>query len=109
MNPNPKQKPLRLKGKARTDFRRQLCNRANARCERCGQWAPLLDDGVFNKFTCGHVRHKISRGAGGEDTFENCDWWCWDCHNGHDHSPKWSKKKPQFTLSKNSDLIDWGK
>ena len=93
IRPDPKTKSFRLKGKAKTQFRKEVCERAGSRCESCGRYAPLLDDGVFNVFTCGHTSHRKSIGAGGSDTIENTDWLCYDCHINKEHGPKWSKKK----------------
>jgi hypothetical protein len=80
-----KVKAIRLKGRAYTKFRREVHDRAGGHCERCGRYAPLLVDGVFDVFTCGHVAHKRSVGAGGSDTMDNVRWECYNCHIGLEH------------------------
>ncbi len=98
MTPNPKPQTIRLKGKAYTEFRKQICKRAGGQCEiilddgeRCGRFAPLYDaNGNFDEHYCGHVSHKRSTGAGGEDTPENVEWSCPYCHFKH-HGPQWNK------------------
>ncbi len=83
----PKPHSIRLHGKAYANFRRQVAKRAGYHCEECGRFAPVLDwDGVFDVFTCGHVSHKKSRGAGGGDTLENSMWKCYECHIGLEHT-----------------------
>ena len=78
--PDSKPKTIRLKGRAYTEFREAICNRANSCCEKCGKYVPLYIDGEFIEYYCGHVRHKKSRGAGGGDTMDNAEYWCFDCH-----------------------------
>jgi hypothetical protein len=100
--PQPKIKPIRLKGKKYTEFRKKLCKRANERCEvikrveghfqsyfaRCDKYAPPDVGGVFNEYICGHVSHIRHHSVGGGDTMANCLWSCFDCHrkkhNGRD-------------------------
>ena len=82
----PKKKAIRLKGKAYTLFRKAVYERARGMCDECGLPAPLLDDGRFNVFTCGHVAHIRSRGAGGGDTLDNVKWKCWECHLVLEHT-----------------------
>jgi hypothetical protein len=85
IRPDPKPKRIKLTGKKYTEFRRELCHQANSTCETCGEYAPLLWNGVFDEYWCGHVSHIRSRGAGGNDDFENCKWQCFDCHRAkHD-------------------------
>ena len=85
----PKKKPTRLNGKAYTAFRKQVFERAHGMCEICGMPAPLLDEGRFNVFQCGHVSHRKSRGAGGSDTLDNVEWRCFWCHRRkHDGKDK---------------------
>ena len=77
----PKHKPVRLKGKAYTEFRKAVYERANGICAGCAGPVPLLDyNGKFNIYTCGHVSHIKSRGAGGSDTLDNVEWRCFSCH-----------------------------
>ena len=92
MNPQPKTKPIRLKGKAKTEFRRAVAERAKYHCEDCGCHAPSLVYGVFDVFNCGHVAHIKSYGAGGGDTMDNVKWKCNHCHIEKEHGPRWSHK-----------------
>ena len=78
--PNPKKKRIKLTGKAYTEFRRKVGERASFHCEKCGVHAPRLWYEKFNLYHCGHVCHKKSRGAGGDDTMDNVWWGCFDCH-----------------------------
>jgi len=80
IHPDPKPKTIRLKGKAYTEFREEVCFQAESLCESCGQYAPLLIDGRFDLYRCGNVSHIRSRGAGGSDTLDNVRWYCFDCH-----------------------------
>ena len=96
MNPCPKHIPLRLKGKAKTEFRRDVAERAGERCEAikpngkvCGVHAPLKWNGVFYS---GHVCHIKSYGAGGGDTMDNVYYGCPKCHLENEHGPRWSHK-----------------
>ena len=85
MNPCPKHIPLRLKGKAKTEFRRKVAARAKYHCEDCGVHVPSLIYGVFCVFSCGHVAHIKGYGAGGGDTLENVKWKCYSCHILKEH------------------------
>ena len=82
----PKPHTVRLKGKAYTAFRKAVHDRARGMCEQCGLPAPLLDDGKFNLYTCGHVSHRKSRGAFGGDTLDNAEWKCYWCHIVVEHN-----------------------
>ena len=94
-----KQKPIRLKGKAKTEFRKKVFEHFNGRCQgvlpdgsQCEERPPLMDsDGVFDVFTCGHVSHIKSVGSGGEDILENVLYKCYNCHINKEHGLKWSK------------------
>lgn len=88
MRPHPKPKTIRLKGKAYTEFRKSVHDRAGGECEQCGRHAPLLVDGRFHPIYCGHVSHKKSIGAGGNDILDNVCWHCPKCHGMH-HGPRW--------------------
>ena len=91
VNAHPKQRTVRLKGKAYTKFRLEVAIHAIYTCDDCFCYAPELDiNGKFDKFTCGHVAHIKSRGSGGGDTLDNVKWKCWDCHT-KEHGPRWSK------------------
>jgi 5-methylcytosine-specific restriction endonuclease McrA len=82
----PKRKPVRLRGAAKKKFRRQVYLRAHGKCAGCGLPAPLYDyDGNFNVFTCGHIAHIKSYGAGGGDTMDNVTWKCYQCHIINEH------------------------
>lgn len=91
MNPNPKNKPIRLKGKKYTEFRKDLADRAGEQCETCGIPVPRLFNGYFHAYWCGHVSHIKSRGAGGSDTMDNVKWECFECHSAK-HGPEWGHK-----------------
>jgi 5-methylcytosine-specific restriction endonuclease McrA len=87
-----KKKPIRLKGKAYSEFRKQVFDRAEGLCEDCGRWVPLytpLEHG-FNVLACGHVAHIKSHGAGGGDTLDNVRWLCYECHILKEHGLKFS-------------------
>ena len=95
MNPCPKHIPLRLKGKAKTEFRRKVAERAGERCEainpdgsRCNAHAPRLIYGVFDVFNCGHVCHIRRRNIGG-DVLSNVYWGCYHCHIENEYGPRW--------------------
>jgi 5-methylcytosine-specific restriction endonuclease McrA len=68
----PKPKRIKLNRTQYLKLRGTLWLRAESRCEECGMWTPYEE---------GHVHHVQSRGAGGDDTVENCRWLCWRCHN----------------------------
>ena len=85
INPCPKHIPVRLKGKAKSEFRRAVAERANFKCEDCGRYVPSLIYGVFCVFNCGHVAHIKSYGVGGGDTMENVKWKCYSCHILKEH------------------------
>ena len=80
MTPDPKPHTIRLKGKAKTEFRREVAERAKYHCENCGRHTPSLIYGVFDVFNCGHVSHIKSYGSGGGDTLDNVKWKCYKCH-----------------------------
>jgi len=81
---DPKPKTIRLKGSAYTKFRRQVFLHYGGRCQGCGSYFPLYikinGKQYFDLYECGHVSHKKSRGAGGEDTIKNVLWHCIGCH-----------------------------
>ena len=93
MHPCPKRKRIKLKGKAKTEFRKQVFEKYSGTCQSCGRFAPLYDrDGVFDVFLCGHVSHIKSTGSGGEDIFSNVKWECYNCHINGKHGLKWSNR-----------------
>lgn len=92
-----KQHPVRLKGKAMEQLRRDLFKRADSRCEHiietlngnepCGKWLPWDGD----VFTRGHMSHIKGHGAGGGDTLDNVVLKCYEHHiESGDHGVKWS-------------------
>ena len=83
----PKKKPVRLKGKAYTEFRYKVFFRAGGICQDCKKWAGIKGPDVFS---IGHVAHIKSRGAGGGDTMDNVRWLCYQCHILKDHGLKFS-------------------
>ena len=65
---DPKHKRIALKGRAYTEFRKKLAERAREHCEnpKCGVYAPRLWHGHFNLYW--------SRGSGGDDVLSNVRW-----------------------------------
>jgi len=90
-SPQPKTAPVRLKGKAYAEFRRQVYEDCLGKCAECGQYAPLGISGLFDLRLCGHVAHIKSHGSGGGDTIDNVRWLCAKCHLEGEHGPKWSR------------------
>jgi len=86
----PKTKPIRLKGKAYTNFRKEVFEAFSGRCSDCGKWVPFEGPSVFEQ---GHVSHIKSRGAGGSDILSNVNWKCYNCHIVKEHGPQWSTQK----------------
>jgi hypothetical protein len=84
--PDPKPQRTKLNSKDYSELRKELFKRAKGRCEnpKCPKgrpYLPLLDrDGQFDIFTCGHVSHIKSKGAGGDDSMENCLYECYTCN-----------------------------
>jgi 5-methylcytosine-specific restriction endonuclease McrA len=81
MTPDPKKPPVLLKGKAKQDLRRECCEKALSRCTVCGKYVPLSSYTGDPLFANGHIHHKKTRGAGGDDSLENCIWVCIGCHD----------------------------
>ena len=91
-NPQPKIKRIRLKGAKYTRFREEVFTRAKGKCEhvlffdrngnphKCGKYAPLRVNGIFDPLFCGHVSH-LKHGSQKEDTLESVIWECPICHN----------------------------
>jgi hypothetical protein len=88
-NPNPKNPPIRLYGKAKTEFKRKLWIKAGKRCQ-CGRLLSMTGN-LFTNFA--HLAHIKSYGAGGGDTEDNCKIKCYDCHIIVEHGPRWSKNE----------------
>ena len=78
--PCPKIKPVRLKGNKRTKLKKDVYDRDEGLCQRCGKWLPRTIDGAWHFLLCAHLSHKIPVGKGGSDTMENCEILCFDCH-----------------------------
>ena len=88
MKSYPKNPPVRLYGKARTEFKWDLYeNRALRGCESCGKFLPLTG----TVFEIAHLSHRKSVATGGGDTEDNCLILCYGCHINGLHGPKWSK------------------
>ena len=89
-----KQKTIRLKGKAYTEFRAKVFEKYGGKCQKCRCKAPLYDqDGQFSWKTCGHVSHIKGRGAGGGDVMENVKWLCPKCHLQGEHGLNFGSNK----------------
>lgn len=87
-NPDPKKKPIRLNAAQLSQLKRELYfQRAHGRCEVCGNPVSLG--------RC-HLAHIISRGAGGDDSKENCLIKCIKCHLLVEHGPQWSAKRGKY-------------
>ena len=85
----PKKQPIRLSGRAYTEFKKKLYMKHGGRCFKCNTWKPLTVDGRFNEYRCAHVSHIVPRSRGGEDTEKNCRIACFRCHRGdHDESTR---------------------
>ena len=98
--PDPKPIRIKLKGKAYTELKRKVYYRDKGRCQgpskipekkKCYKWLPLTENGVFNEFTCAHLSHIKSRGSGGDDTEENTEILCFNCHRAYEDG-KWKHK-----------------
>lgn len=95
MNPQPKEKPIRLYGKAKQKFREDVCARSMSRCDNCHLFAPLKEgESGFNLYRSGHVAHIKSYGSGGGDTMDNVGWLCYRCHILGEHGTRWSRGDP---------------
>lgn len=67
--PVPKSKPKRLKGNALKALHNAVYKRDRGRC-KCGKW---IEPGT-------PAHHKIHKSQGGEDTMENLEMLCGECH-----------------------------
>ena len=72
MNPQPKMLRINLMPKEYALLRDKLYRKQHCCCDICGDWNYL------NKMD---VHHKKTRGAGGDDSEENCQLVCRKCHN----------------------------
>ena len=71
INPIPKHKAKRLKGKALKALHKAVYERDNGLCQKCGAWV--------KPGTPAH--HKIHKSQGGDDTMENLEMMCMICHD----------------------------
>ncbi len=73
----PKTAPVRLKGKAYTEFKISIFERDGYRCRnpKCYEFGTPEDHGVLT------VHHDKARSQGGEDTPGNCYTFCVWCHS----------------------------
>jgi len=93
LTPYPKpEKPKLFKGPGYTAFRIAVHDAYRGRCADCGRAAPLMDNGEFDPFSCGHVAHTIRRKKGG-DVMSNVKWKCYECHIIKEHGPQWGKRE----------------
>ena len=93
MTPDPKpKKPVLFNGPGYTAFRISVHDVYSGLCADCGKYAPLMVNGEFDPFSCGHVSHTIRRKKGG-DVMSNVKWKCYGCHIGIEHGPRWSRRK----------------
>ena len=70
-----KHKPIRLKGKKKIDLYKQVYERDGGCCVKCGRYVP--------PGTIPH--HKVFKSHGGDDTLENLELLCMDCHRRIHH------------------------
>ena len=79
-NPQPKNKPIRLKGADYTKLKEEVYARDGGQCQTCKKRVPLRIGGIFNPFLCANLSHVIHRSLGGSDTLENTIIQCFECH-----------------------------
>lgn len=86
--PDQKIKRVVASAKSWKMMRRGKWVEQGGRCAECGKPIKLHGD----IWTAGHLRHRKSKGAGGDDTPENCDkMLCYECHFGpKHHGPRWT-------------------
>lgn len=94
----PKKAPTRLQGQAYKEFREKVWNHYGGICQVCERWIQLYDqDGQMDNFTCAHVAHGKSRGAGGADEIKNASLKCPTCHLQLEHGPQWTASERRLT------------
>jgi hypothetical protein len=71
MTPNPKKKRIELSGHDYALLRKRIYWNQMGRCYKCHRQFP------FNEWS---LHHKVSVGAGGDDSEENCDGYCVEHH-----------------------------
>ena len=84
----------RLEGEALAALRDAVMLRDHMRCVECGRRvSDNVPDWSPNK---AHMAHKKGRGRGGDDSMENCECRCGECHFRFEHAPKViaRKRKP---------------
>ena len=89
MNPQPKQKQIRLNTKDWSALRKKVWQKQRGMCAKCGMWVRLDGDTIFNT---AHLAHIKSRGAGGDDVESNVRILCYRCHILNEHGLRWSEK-----------------
>ena len=89
--PDPKPIRIKLKGKAYTELKRKVYYRDKGKCQHCGKFLPLNINGRFDPYFCAHLSHIKSRGSGGDDTEENTEILCFNCHRAYEDG-KWKHK-----------------
>ena len=78
MNPQPKNKRIKLSPKDHHEMRHKIYNNQLGCCKQCTLWVDI------EQF---HLHHKTSKGAGGDDEYDvndpensNLVGLCWQCH-----------------------------
>jgi len=72
MNPNPKNKRIKLKRDAYVKLVHEIWESQYRACNKCHVSLQPED---------AHPHHKKSRGGGGDDSHENIEIICWKCHH----------------------------
>jgi len=72
INPNPKHIRIELNDKEYNKLRHRIYLKQYCSCFYCDKWLR------FDEFSLHHI---ISRGAGGDDSEENCMGICQECHD----------------------------
>lgn len=83
-------KRIKLKGKSMEALRNQVYDRDGGKCVRCGRDL-IRERGHWWSM---QLAHKVGKGAGGDDTPENTESACIQCHIGIEHSWGKSGEKP---------------
>ena len=78
--------PVRLEGEELTALRDKVMRREKWRCVECGR--RVSDDVPDWLPRKAHMAHKTGRGRGGDDSLENCECRCGECHFRFEHAPK---------------------
>ncbi len=99
----PKDKPVRLKGKAMGDLRERVYKRDEGKCVWCGHNV-ILERGHWWSM---HLSHERSKGANGPDTEENTRCECLNCHIGIGHGYGPSRTKPVPAKPKKAEDGSW--